>query len=43
VVIDVEINRIQVQAENRLVGDVDFASALSQVAAITPDPVVSGQ
>ena len=38
VVIDVGINRIDRHGESRLVGDVDFASALPQVSAITPVP-----
>lgn len=38
VVIDVGINRIDEDGRNRLVGDVDFDSALPQVSAITPVP-----
>jgi len=38
VVIDVGINRIEEQGVSRLVGDVNFASALSVVSAITPVP-----
>lgn len=38
VVIDVGINRIEEDGRSRLVGDVDFASALPQAAAITPVP-----
>jgi len=38
VVIDVGINRIDDQGRSRLVGDVDFDSALPQVSAITPVP-----
>ncbi|MBK5001174.1 bifunctional methylenetetrahydrofolate dehydrogenase/methenyltetrahydrofolate cyclohydrolase FolD [Pseudomonas sp. S31] len=38
VVIDVGINRITEAGHSRLVGDVDFAAALPQVAAITPVP-----
>ncbi|MFJ4142954.1 bifunctional methylenetetrahydrofolate dehydrogenase/methenyltetrahydrofolate cyclohydrolase FolD [Pseudomonas sp. NPDC089734] len=38
VVIDVGINRIQDKDRSRLVGDVDFDSALSRVSAITPVP-----
>nr|WP_279653452.1 bifunctional methylenetetrahydrofolate dehydrogenase/methenyltetrahydrofolate cyclohydrolase FolD [Pseudomonas morbosilactucae] len=38
VVIDVGINRIDDHGQSRLVGDVDFASALSTVSAITPVP-----
>ena len=38
VVIDVGINRIEEDGRSRLVGDVDFAAALPQVAAITPVP-----
>ncbi|WOE32450.1 MULTISPECIES: bifunctional methylenetetrahydrofolate dehydrogenase/methenyltetrahydrofolate cyclohydrolase FolD [unclassified Acinetobacter] len=38
VVIDVGINRIQHNGQNRLVGDVDFADVVSQVKAITPVP-----
>jgi methylenetetrahydrofolate dehydrogenase (NADP+) / methenyltetrahydrofolate cyclohydrolase len=38
VVIDVGINRIDEDGRSRLVGDVDFASALPQVSAITPVP-----
>ncbi|MBH3412243.1 bifunctional methylenetetrahydrofolate dehydrogenase/methenyltetrahydrofolate cyclohydrolase FolD [Pseudomonas putida] len=38
VVIDVGINRIEEGGHSRLVGDVDFAAALPQVAAITPVP-----
>jgi methylenetetrahydrofolate dehydrogenase (NADP+)/methenyltetrahydrofolate cyclohydrolase len=38
VVIDVGINRITDNGQSRLVGDVDFASALPQVSAITPVP-----
>ncbi|WP_434772332.1 bifunctional methylenetetrahydrofolate dehydrogenase/methenyltetrahydrofolate cyclohydrolase FolD [Pseudomonas entomophila] len=38
VVIDVGINRIEESGRSRLVGDVDFAAALPQVAAITPVP-----
>ncbi|MFV3405365.1 MULTISPECIES: bifunctional methylenetetrahydrofolate dehydrogenase/methenyltetrahydrofolate cyclohydrolase FolD [Pseudomonas] len=38
VVIDVGINRIEENGRSRLVGDVDFDAALSQVAAITPVP-----
>jgi methylenetetrahydrofolate dehydrogenase (NADP+)/methenyltetrahydrofolate cyclohydrolase len=38
VVIDVGINRIDDNGRSRLVGDVDFDSALPQVAAITPVP-----
>jgi methylenetetrahydrofolate dehydrogenase (NADP+)/methenyltetrahydrofolate cyclohydrolase len=38
VVIDVGINRIEENGSSRLVGDVDFAAALPQVAAITPVP-----
>ncbi|MBF8672233.1 bifunctional methylenetetrahydrofolate dehydrogenase/methenyltetrahydrofolate cyclohydrolase FolD [Pseudomonas putida] len=38
VVIDVGINRIDEGGYSRLVGDVDFAAALPQVAGITPVP-----
>jgi methylenetetrahydrofolate dehydrogenase (NADP+)/methenyltetrahydrofolate cyclohydrolase len=38
VVIDVGINRIDDEGRSRLVGDVDFDSALPHVAAITPVP-----
>nr|WP_177431514.1 bifunctional methylenetetrahydrofolate dehydrogenase/methenyltetrahydrofolate cyclohydrolase FolD [Pseudomonas huaxiensis] len=38
VVIDVGINRITENERSRLVGDVDFDSALSTVSAITPVP-----
>jgi methylenetetrahydrofolate dehydrogenase (NADP+)/methenyltetrahydrofolate cyclohydrolase len=38
VVIDVGINRIDEDGRSKLVGDVDFDSALSQAAAITPVP-----
>ena len=38
VVIDVGINRIDDNGRSRLVGDVDFDSALPRVAAITPVP-----
>lgn len=38
VVIDVGINRIEEHGRSRLVGDVDFAAALPQVAALTPVP-----
>lgn len=38
VVIDVGINRIEEDGRTRLVGDVDFDSALPQVSAITPVP-----
>lgn len=38
VVIDVGINRIDDNGSSRLVGDVDFDSALPQVSAITPVP-----
>lgn len=38
VVIDVGINRIDDDGRSRLVGDVDFDSALTQVSAITPVP-----
>lgn len=38
VVIDVGINRIDESGHSRLVGDVDFAAALPQVAGITPVP-----
>ncbi|WP_085706293.1 bifunctional methylenetetrahydrofolate dehydrogenase/methenyltetrahydrofolate cyclohydrolase FolD [Pseudomonas sp. B8(2017)] len=38
VVIDVGINRIAEGGHSRLVGDVDFAAALPQVAGITPVP-----
>ena len=38
VVIDVGINRIDEGGHSRLVGDVDFAAALPQVAGITPVP-----
>ncbi|HDZ3205816.1 TPA: bifunctional methylenetetrahydrofolate dehydrogenase/methenyltetrahydrofolate cyclohydrolase FolD [Pseudomonas aeruginosa] len=38
VVIDVGINRIDENGRSRLVGDVDFDSALPQVSAITPVP-----
>ncbi|GFZ61430.1 Bifunctional protein FolD [Pseudomonas amygdali pv. eriobotryae] len=38
VVIDVGINRIEDQGRSRLVGDVDFDSALSVASAITPVP-----
>jgi len=38
VVIDVGINRIEDGGHGRLVGDVDFAAALPQVAGITPVP-----
>ncbi|MNC66512.1 Bifunctional protein FolD protein [compost metagenome] len=36
--IDVGINRIEEDGRSRLVGDVDFDSALPHVAAITPVP-----
>ncbi|MDH4607487.1 bifunctional methylenetetrahydrofolate dehydrogenase/methenyltetrahydrofolate cyclohydrolase FolD [Pseudomonas sp. BN102] len=38
VVIDVGINRIEENGRSRLVGDVDFDSALTRAAAITPVP-----
>ena len=38
VVIDVGINRMDDNGASRLVGDVDFDSALTRVAAITPVP-----
>lgn len=38
VVIDVGINRIQVNGKNRLVGDVDFGAVVEHVKAITPVP-----
>ncbi|MBJ9974057.1 bifunctional methylenetetrahydrofolate dehydrogenase/methenyltetrahydrofolate cyclohydrolase FolD [Pseudomonas sp. S75] len=38
VVIDVGINRIEEDGRSKLVGDVDFTSALPQVSAITPVP-----
>ena len=38
VVIDVGINRIQVDGKNKLVGDVDFDAVESKVKAITPVP-----
>ncbi|MDE1169173.1 MAG: bifunctional methylenetetrahydrofolate dehydrogenase/methenyltetrahydrofolate cyclohydrolase, partial [Pseudomonas sp.] len=38
VVIDVGINRIEENGRSRLVGDVDFDSALPIVSAITPVP-----
>lgn len=38
VVIDVGINRIQVDGKNRLVGDVDFDAVVDKVKAITPVP-----
>ncbi|MBC3951283.1 bifunctional methylenetetrahydrofolate dehydrogenase/methenyltetrahydrofolate cyclohydrolase FolD [Pseudomonas folii] len=38
IVIDVGINRIDEDGRSRLVGDVDFDSALPQVSAITPVP-----
>lgn len=37
-VIDVGINRIVREGKNKLVGDVDYASALKKAAAITPVP-----
>lgn len=38
VVIDVGINRIEVDGKPRLVGDVDFSAASKQASAITPVP-----
>lgn len=38
VVIDVGINRIEVDGKSRLVGDVDFEDVQSKVSAITPVP-----
>ncbi len=38
IVIDVGINRIEEDGRSRLVGDVDFESASTQAAAITPVP-----
>lgn len=38
IVIDVGINRIEVDGRSKLVGDVDFDAALPQAAAITPVP-----
>jgi methylenetetrahydrofolate dehydrogenase (NADP+)/methenyltetrahydrofolate cyclohydrolase len=38
VVIDVGINRVSVDGKSRVVGDVDFASALERAGAITPVP-----
>ena len=37
-VIDVGINRIKEDGKNRLVGDVDFATAKTRAGAITPVP-----
>lgn len=37
-VIDVGINRIEVDGKNKIVGDVDFDAALPRVTAITPVP-----
>ena len=37
-VIDVGINRIEEQGQKRLVGDVDFDSAVTVAGAITPVP-----
>ena len=37
-VIDVGINRIEKDGKNRLVGDVDYASAAAEAGAITPVP-----
>ena len=37
-VIDVGINRIEVEGKSRLVGDVNFAEAADRAAAITPVP-----
>jgi len=38
VVIDVGINRIEVEGKAKLVGDVDFSAAAEHAAAITPVP-----
>jgi methylenetetrahydrofolate dehydrogenase (NADP+)/methenyltetrahydrofolate cyclohydrolase len=38
VVIDVGINRVTVDGKNKLVGDVDYESALAHAGAITPVP-----
>ncbi|MDU7564464.1 MAG: bifunctional methylenetetrahydrofolate dehydrogenase/methenyltetrahydrofolate cyclohydrolase, partial [Acinetobacter baumannii] len=38
VVIDVGINRIQVDGKNRLVGDVHYEAVIDKVKAITPVP-----
>lgn len=38
VVIDVGINRIEIEGKAKLVGDVDFAAAMDHAAAITPVP-----
>ena len=38
VVIDVGINRIEIDGESKLTGDVDYASAAENAAAITPVP-----
>jgi len=38
IVIDVGINRIQVDGKNKLVGDVDFDAVVGKVKAITPVP-----
>lgn len=38
IVIDVGINRVTVDGKSKVVGDVDFASAVERVGAITPVP-----
>lgn len=38
VVIDVGINRIQIEGKNKLVGDVDFNDCFEKIALITPVP-----
>lgn len=38
IVLDVGINRVDVQGKKKLVGDVEFAEAIKRVAAITPVP-----
>jgi len=38
IIIDVGINRIDIEGKNKLVGDIDYESCLNKVQAITPVP-----